>query len=716
MKQLYSTLLLVLFIASSGCKRSVQELRFEFKATNYFPNSGKAGTLITIEGQGLDPDIKNYSASISGTPAEVISATSTFLVVRSPADAVSGKLKLEYQGRSYEIGQYTYQTLSVQDILPKRGAAGANIRIRGEGFMSTIKPAQVTVNGNAATIISLTDTLIIALLPGETTSGPVTVTVDGQSSSGPVFKVMAITSLLPATGGKGTKVTLKGSGFDPDISKVKVFFNGKAGQVLEVKEEQMTVIAPDGVETGNITATIDGIALPGGVFTVVPAPTISTVSPMSGPAGTEMTITGTGFSEIAGETKVSINDKEIVLTSVTKTVVKLIIPGNTGTGKVKVVVNDQAAEGPTFTDQALGISKNDPEGGLPGTEVTISGTGFSLIPSENLVFFNEVQAPVISSGATELKVKVPAGATTGMLKVRVGGMEAVAPRPFAIEGVYTLTSSLSADVSAITVGLNGEIYATDPVQHQVLKISTNGVVSLFAGSAGGHSGSQDGLGTAASFNSPIGITADRQGNLFVVEAAGDVRKITPGGDVSTFKTAAILGASAIASDLNNNLYVSGQPFAFSGITKLTPGGDLQYFFDFYDPDNRVGIDAAGTVYASDNSSTGKSAIGIGSGDRRIGSTPGFADGGYGSALFAEVHSLVVNSKNQLLVADYGNNALRSVDLDKKEVITIFKAGKGYKDGPLATVGFGELTDLAVGSGNKLYVLDKVNKAIRVVEY
>ncbi len=712
----YGAALVLLLVAAFGCKRTVQERQFEFKATNYFPNSGKAGTLITIEGQGFDTDIRNYSASVSGAAAEVVSATSSFLVVRSPAGATSGKLNVSYRGKGYEIGQYIYQALSVQHISPTRGPAGANIRIRGEGFGSVGQPAKVSVNGNAATIISLTDTLIIVTVPAKTASGPVTVTVDGQSSSGPVFKVMVMGDLSPATGGKGTKVLVKGSGFDTDVSKNQVFFNGKAAQVLEAKEEQLTVLAPDGVETGNLTATIDGVSLPGPVFTVVPPPTISVVSPMSGPAGTEMTITGAGFSEIAGETKVMINDKEIVLTSVTKTVIKLIIPGNTGTGKVKVVVNDQAAEGPTFTDQALGIFQTDPEGGVPGTEVTIFGTGFSVTPSDNQVFFNGVAAAVASSSATELKVKVPAGATTGTIKVQVNGKEAVAPKIFAIEGVYSLTTSLSANVSAITVGLNGEIYATDPVLHQVLKISTSGAVALFAGSPGGQSGNQDGAGTSATFNSPVGITADRHGNLFVVESAGNVRKITPGGMVSTFKTAVVFAGGAIASDGNNNLYVMGLPNNFSGITKISPAGDIQYLFDFFDPENRVGIDAAGIVYASDNNATGKSAIGIGSGDRRIGSSPGFADGDYGTALFAEVHSILVNSKNQLLVADYGNNALRSVDLGSKTVTTIFKADKGFADGPMGVVRFGELTDLALGNGDRLYILDRVNRAIRVVVY
>eukprot|EP01132_Coremiostelium_polycephalum_P021434 gene21434-25450_t len=724
----YTALMLLMLIIAVACRKDkIEPPAIAFKIAGYYPNSGMAGTLITVEGEGFGNDLTNYSASISGVPAEVISATPAYLVLRAPAGGSTGKLEIKYQGQAYTVGQYTYQELSLQKIFPVNGPVGTNIRISGAGFGNTSKPAVVTINGTEAVIVSLTDTLIIATVPDKASSGPVEVKVNGKSSAGPVFKVQMINEILPKTGGKGTKVTLKGSGFEKDLVKNQVTFKGKMAQVLEAAEDHLVVVAPDGVETGIVLLKINDVITEGPVFTVVPKPVIDVVNPLSGLSGTEMTVTGTGFSEITGETKVFINDKELPVSTVTKTAVKLIIPPNIGTGKVNVSVNGQTAEGPVFTDQALGIIRLNPESGAVGTEVTIFGTGFGDKTGDNIVTFNNTPAQVTSASTTQLKVIVPVGAATGPVKIRVNGKEAVSSKPFAIQSVSTLTSGLSANTSSIAVGLNGEIYATDPEKNQVVKVSANGMVTLFAGSSSGQAGNNDGSATSATFNRPIGITADNSGNLYVVEEnKTTIRKITPGGQVSTFSTGLwiIDRPAAITADLNNNtLYVNGTGDNYSMVRfKLNGGGRVDFSFsspNLAQPKQRIGVDASGAVYyvaygypnSNSISTTKDPNLKIGSDDEFD-----FKDGDYSSARFNEIYSIVVNNKNQLLIADYGNNALRLVDQEKKVVSTIFKAAKGYQDGALSTVKFGELTDIAIAPDGTVYVLDKVNRAIRKVVY
>src|SRR5262245_47193818 len=68
--------------------------------------------------------------------------------------------------------------------------------------------------------------------------------------------------------------------------------------------------------------------------------------------------------------------------------------------------------------------------------------------------------------------------------------------------------------SGIAIDAAKNLYVTDTVGHTIRKISPGRVVSTLAGLAGA-SGSTDGTGSAARFNSPIGIAVDSSGNVYV---------------------------------------------------------------------------------------------------------------------------------------------------------------------------------------------------------
>jgi sugar lactone lactonase YvrE len=87
----------------------------------------------------------------------------------------------------------------------------------------------------------------------------------------------------------------------------------------------------------------------------------------------------------------------------------------------------------------------------------------------------------------------------------------------------------------------GVLYVADSSNRVIRKIAADGVVSTVAGTAG-QSGNVDGLGSAARFTNPAGIALDGSGNLYVTDAsAHTVRKIAPDGEVTTL---AGLAASA----------------------------------------------------------------------------------------------------------------------------------------------------------------------------
>jgi hypothetical protein len=58
------------------------------------PMSGSAGTLVTIDGTGFSTKRRREPGVLLGIAGEVISATTTQLQVRVPANAVNGKVEV----------------------------------------------------------------------------------------------------------------------------------------------------------------------------------------------------------------------------------------------------------------------------------------------------------------------------------------------------------------------------------------------------------------------------------------------------------------------------------------------------------------------------------------------------------------------------------------------------------------------------------------------
>ncbi len=135
-----------------------------------------------------------------------------------PANGKTGALSLTIREKAFEVGQYTYQALSIAKVYPNNGTSGTQIRISGTGFSSVKEPATVLVNGNNALIVSASDTLIVAEIPANAGSGPVVVKVDGREVKGQDFRFQLITGIKPLSGGANTRVKIKGSGFETTLT------------------------------------------------------------------------------------------------------------------------------------------------------------------------------------------------------------------------------------------------------------------------------------------------------------------------------------------------------------------------------------------------------------------------------------------------------------------------------------------------------------------
>ena len=686
------------------------------------PTSGNAGTVVTISGSGFSTNATDNTVTFNGKPANVVNASANQLIVQAPEGGSTGTVQVSVSGKSATAGTYTFQALSIHAIEPFNGPTGTNVRIIGAGFGSTAAPAQVTINGVAATVTSAANTLLIAAVPTNAGTGPVIVKVNGQTATGPVFTYQAISAISPLTGGAGTIVTITGTGFNSVSAQNIVAVNGIAAIVTSASGTSITATLQAGVSTGPVSVSINGERTIGPVFTVVPAPLIASVSPTSGLAGVQVIINGNYFSSVLAENQVTFNGTPAVISSASVNKLVVNAPANVTTGKIVVATNQQSTNGPVFTVQSLGISSLSPDNGLDGTSVTITGTGFNTTPAQNQVYFNGKAAAVTSATASSLVVTVPVGTTTGAVSIKANGLTATGP-VFTYAGVTTLAGGpkiktlLNRNISNMAVDSKGNLFLTNGTN--VLEVSSTGVTSVFAGSATGNTGFLDGTGTGALFQYLIGIIVDNQDNLYVADINNNaIRKITSSGVVSTYKT--VTGPVQLAFDSQGTLYV-GQ--SNNVITKYQSNG-LQIVMTTQANNFQFVIDAAGNLYyggAYDNAIHRVSPSGGETYRFYAGSYgQGLKDGGAGIGTFSSIGGLAIDPTSQnLIVADrYGSNAIRMVTADRS-IITLtggnnYSGQAGFMDGGLSSALFNAPSTVAVDKNGTIYVMDAENAAVRKV--
>ncbi|MDP5238919.1 hypothetical protein Q9Q94_05225 [Uliginosibacterium sp. 31-16] len=241
--------------------------------------------------------------------------------------------------------------------------------------------------------------------------------------------------------------------------------------------------------------------------------------------------------------------------------------------------------------------------------------------------------------------------------------------------------------TAVATDTAGNAYVLDG--NAVRKITPAGVVTTLAGNAS-TAGNADASGTAASFRSPNGLTVDAAGNVFVADTGNNsIRKITPAGVVSTFagSTAGLTGSvdgsgtaarfsypADIISDASGNLYVADANNAT--VRKITPAGVVTTLtgsagaFGYIDgalssarfnAPTSIAIDAASNLYVGDSldlvvrkiSTAGQVTTVVGSSRNRWIAEPGAVSGNLNGlhAMTVIGKKLYMTTENAILVTD-----------------------------------------------------------------
>jgi len=203
---------------------------------------------------------------------------------------------------------------------------------------------------------------------------------------------------------------------------------------------------------------------------------IVSLSSSGGLVGSSITITGTGFSSISTVQFNGIPSGSVTVNSPTRLVA--IVPRGATTGNVTITQEGYTAESPNvFLVLPLTITSFTPNGVATGISVTITGTGFSSIDTNNVVAFNGIEAVVTYSSPTSIIATVPNGISNGKISVTVAGETVTSPTD------YFVTKLAVANVNYpvfFTVGENNEavsITVNDITQVQSVKFHSRGITA-----------------------------------------------------------------------------------------------------------------------------------------------------------------------------------------------------------------------------------------------
>ena len=264
--------------------------------------------------------------------------------------------------------------------------------------------------------------------------------------------------------------------------------------------------------------------------------------------------------------------------------------------------------------------------GTYGTTGSTDGTGSAALfgRSGGIAVDTDGNAYLVDAGNNTIRKTTPEGLVTTLA--------GTAGKPGSADGTGTAASFDGPE--GIAVDASGNIYVADTYNDTIRKVTSDGVVSTLAGTAG-TSGSADGTGATASFDEPQGIAVDASGNVYVTTYNNTIRKVTPEGVATTL--AGTVGKSGHADG-------TGTAASFNW-----PQG--------------IAIDASGNLYVADSDNctirkvTSEGAVTTLAGTA---GTYGYADGTGTAALFDWPEGIAVDASGNIYVADNGNSLIRKI--------------------------------------------------------
>jgi len=422
---------------------------------SFSPKSGSWGTEVKIVGKNLDA---TTGVNFGGITATFNVVSPTLLTTKVPNGAKTCSINLTTINDSGVLSDLFLVGPSFTDFTPTMGSPGTIVTINGNNFTGA---TAVKFHGVPGKVLSLSDTVIEAVVPVGATTGSISVTtLSGTSYTAASFYIGPyITSFYPSSGRVGTRVQIHGHNF---TGATTVEFGNVWVTPLVVSDILIDAIVPIGATTAPL-----GVTTPLGTSYIIPGftvgPTITSFSPSAGGVGDTVTITGGDFSSATSVKFNGVNAREFHVDS--ETSMTAVVPPGAASGLISVTT----AAGTGYSSSAFNVgpivTSFSPKSGVAGTPVTITGKNFTGVYA---VEFNGVAATTFNvESDTSITAVAPAGATGPIHVVSLNGV-GTSPTSFVFLPMITDFGPASGAIgSLVTIDGTGFTGATAVKFHGV---------------------------------------------------------------------------------------------------------------------------------------------------------------------------------------------------------------------------------------------------------
>ena len=339
--------------------------------TTISPTQGSVngGLLLTINGNGF-ASRNSTSVTIGQVPCVITDiSTSVISCITGSQSEGSYSVTVRSAGETFPVKTFATNAVStpeVSSVTPTTGKSGDTITLQGSGFATDPSQNHVKIGMTDCQVATSTGTSITCTLQSKAAGTyPVTLHVEGKghaTSSTEFTYQLNIDSVSPAESGfgGGKLLTITGSGFDGEVN---VTICSNQCEILEHHNVTDTtiqcevppkpqsapgaddvcdiIVAVTSMNPDNTPQTVNKTQSNAYTYKDALTSTITSVSPSRGGTGggVVLTITGTGFSTIQNQNKVTIDGTMCMVISANSTEINCTTGQHKGTIRTKVRVD-----------------------------------------------------------------------------------------------------------------------------------------------------------------------------------------------------------------------------------------------------------------------------------------------------------------------------------------------------------------------------------------